>query len=148
DQRRSNPAVLGWCEGPGCRAPAVGTEEEHRDVSDETLSNLLHENRRFEPPADLAANANVKADAYDEADADPVAFWEKAADRLSWDTKWDQVLDWDDAPFAKWFVGGKINAAYNCVDRHVEAGNGDRVPYHWVGEPEDDTRDITYAELK
>ncbi len=117
-------------------------------MSDETLSNLLHENRRFEPPADLAANANVKADAYDEADADPLAFWEKAADRLSWDTKWDQVLDWDDAPFAKWYVGGKINAAYNCVDRHVEAGNGDRVAYHWVGEPEDDTRDITYAELK
>ena len=54
----------------------------------------------------------------------------------------------DDAPFAKWYVGGKLNAAYNCVDRHVEAGNGDRVAYHWVGEPEDDTRDITYAELK
>ena len=97
-------------------------------MSDETLSNLLHENRRFEPPADLAANANVKADAYDEADADPLAFWEKAAERLSWDTKWDRVLDWDDAPFAKWYVGGKLNAAYNCVDRHVEAGNGDRSP--------------------
>jgi acetyl-CoA synthetase len=117
-------------------------------VSEETLSNLLHENRRFEPPEDLAANANVKADAYDEADADRLAFWETAAERLSWDTRWDQVLDWDDAPFAKWYVGGKINAAYNCVDRHVEAGNGDRVAYHWVGEPEDDTRDITYAELK
>jgi acetyl-CoA synthetase len=108
----------------------------------------MHENRRFEPPADLAANANVKADAYDEADADRLAFWEKAAERLSWDTKWDRVLDWDNAPFAKWFVGGKINAAYNCVDRHVEAGNGDKVAYHWVGEPENDTRDITYAELK
>jgi acetyl-CoA synthetase len=117
-------------------------------VSDATLSNLMHENRRFEPPADLAANANVKADAYDEADADRLAFWEKAAERLSWDTKWDRVLDWDNAPFAKWFVGGKINAAYNCVDRHVEAGNGDKVAYHWVGEPENDTRDITYAELK
>jgi len=117
-------------------------------VSEETLSNLLHENRRFEPPEDLAANANVKADAYDEADADLEGFWAKAAERLTWDTKWDQVLDWDDAPFAKWYVGGKINAAYNCVDRHVEAGNGDKVAYHWVGEPEDDTRDITYAELK
>jgi acetyl-CoA synthetase len=117
-------------------------------VSDETLSNLMHENRRFEPPEDLAANANVKADVYDQADADPVAFWEKAAERLSWDTKWEKVLDWDNAPFAKWFVGGKINAAYNCVDRHVEAGNGDKVAYHWVGEPENDTRDITYAELK
>jgi acetyl-CoA synthetase len=117
-------------------------------VSQETLSNLLHEERRFEPPSDLAANANVTADAYDEADKDPVAFWEKAAERLSWDTKWDRALDWDDPPFAKWYVGGKLNAAYNCVDRHVENGNGDRVAYHWVGEPEDDTRDITYAELK
>ncbi|MDP9318493.1 MAG: acetate--CoA ligase, partial [Actinomycetota bacterium] len=117
-------------------------------MSDETLSNLMHENRRFEPPAELAANANVKADVYDEADADRLAFWAKAAERLSWDTKWERVLDWDNAPFAKWFVGGKINAAYNCVDRHVEAGNGDKVAYHWVGEPENDTRDITYAELK
>ncbi|HET9842445.1 MAG TPA: acetate--CoA ligase, partial [Nocardioides sp.] len=121
-------------------------------MSQETLSNLLHENRRFEPPADLAANANVKAEAYDEADADRLAFWEKAAERLSWDTKWEKVLDWDDAPFAKWYVGGKINAAYNCVDRHVEAGKGDKIAYHWVGEPQtgspDDTRDITYAELK
>jgi acetyl-CoA synthetase len=108
----------------------------------------MHENRRFEPPADLAADANVKAEVYAEADADRLAFWEKAAERLSWDTRWDRVLDWDNAPFAKWFVGGKINAAYNCVDRHVEAGNGDKVAYHWVGEPEGDTRDITYAELK
>ena len=101
-------------------------------MSDETLSNLLHENRRFEPPEELAANANVKADAYDEADADLEGFWAKAAERLSWDTKWDQVLDWDDAPFATWYVGGQINAAYNCVDRHVEAGNGDKLAYHSV----------------
>ena len=117
-------------------------------MSEETLSNLMHENRRFDPPADLVANANVKEEAYERADADRLAFWAEAAERLSWDTKWDQVLDWENAPFAKWFVGGRLNAAYNCVDRHVEAGNGDRVAYHWVGEPEDDTRDITYAELK
>jgi acetyl-CoA synthetase len=117
-------------------------------VSEETLSNLLHEKRRFEPPVDLAAQANVKADAYDEAQKDPISFWENAAGRLSWDTKWERVLDWDDAPFAKWYVGGKLNAAYNCVDRHVEDGHGDRVAYHWVGEPDDDTRDITYAQLK
>jgi acetyl-CoA synthetase len=117
-------------------------------VSQETLSNLLHEERRFEPPDDLAANANVTADVYDEAEKDPVAFWESAAERLTWETKWDRALDWDNPPFAKWYVGGKLNAAYNCVDRHVEAGHGDRVAYHWVGEPEDDTRDITYAELK
>jgi acetyl-CoA synthetase len=117
-------------------------------VSEETLSNLLHEERRFEPPPDLAAHANVAADAYDQAEKDPIGFWEIAAERLTWDTRWDRALDWDDPPFAKWFVGGKLNAAYNCVDRHVEAGNGDRVAYHWVGEPEGDTRDITYAELK
>jgi len=117
-------------------------------VSEETLSNLLHEDRRFEPPADLAANANVGAEAYDEAERAPVAFWEKAAERLTWETKWDRALDWDNPPFAKWYVGGTLNAAYNCVDRHVENGNGDRVAYHWIGEPEGDTRDITYAELK
>jgi len=116
-------------------------------VSDETLSNLMREERRFEPPAELAANANVKADTYQDAAADRVAFWEKQADRLDWAQRWDQVLDWDDPPFAKWFVGGKLNAAYNCVDRHVEAGRGDKVAYHWVGEP-GDTRTITYADLK
>ena len=117
-------------------------------MSEETLSNLMHEDRRFEPPADLAANANVKADAYETAKADRLAFWAEAAERLDWDTRWTEVLDWSNAPFAKWYVGGKLNAAYNCLDRHVEAGRGDKVAYHWVGEPEGDTRDITYAELK
>jgi acetyl-CoA synthetase len=117
-------------------------------MSDETLSNLLHEERRFEPPAELAENANVKEEAYERAAADPEAFWAEAAERLDWDTKWDRVVDWDNPPFAKWYVGGKLNAAYNCVDRHVEAGKGDKVAFHWVGEPDDDTRDITYAELK
>jgi acetyl-CoA synthetase len=117
-------------------------------VSEETLSNLMHEDRKFEPPADLAANANVKADAYETAKADRLAFWAEAAERLDWDTRWSEVLDWSNAPFAKWYVGGKLNAAYNCLDRHVEAGRGDKIAYHWVGEPEGDTRDITYAELK
>jgi acetyl-CoA synthetase len=114
----------------------------------ETLSNLSREERRFEPPAEFAAHANLTAEAYDEAKADLLGFWERQADRLDWDTRWDRVLDWDNPPFAKWFVGGTLNAAYNCVDRHVEAGAGDKVAFHWVGEPEDDTRDITYAELK
>ncbi len=117
-------------------------------MSDETLSNLMQENRRFEPPADLAAAANVKADAYEHASADRLAFWEEQADRLDWDQRWDRVLDWDNPPFAKWFVGGRLNAAYNCVDRHVEAGRGDKVAFHWVGEPEGDTRSLTYAELQ
>ncbi|WP_375491685.1 acetate--CoA ligase [uncultured Jatrophihabitans sp.] len=114
----------------------------------ETLSNLSHEERRFEPSEDFAKQANVTAQAYEDADADRLGFWAKAADRLSWSQKWDEVLDWSDAPFAKWFVGGKLNVAYNCVDRHVEAGHGDQVAIHWEGEPADDTRTVTYAELK
>jgi acetyl-CoA synthetase len=117
-------------------------------VSSETLSNLLKEDRRFEPPADIAENANLKEEAYERAAQDPEAFWAEAAERLSWDQKWDRVLDWDDRPFAKWFVGGKLNAAYNCLDRHVEAGHGDKVAFHWVGEPVDDERTITYAQMK
>ncbi|MGZ8744547.1 MAG: acetyl-coenzyme A synthetase N-terminal domain-containing protein, partial [Nocardioides sp.] len=117
-------------------------------MSEETLSNLSREERRFEPPAELAENANLKEEAYARAEADPAAFWAEQAERLDWDQKWDRVLDWDDPPFAKWFVGGRLNAAYNCVDRHVANGLGDRVAIHWVGEPEDDTRSVTYAELK
>ena len=111
------------------------------------LQNLLTENRTFPPVEEFAQRANAKVDLYDKADFDREAFWAEQAERLHWDTKWTQVLDWSDAPFAKWFVGGKLNVAYNCVDRHVEAGHGDQVAIHWVGEP-GDTRDITYAELK
>ncbi|MFL6107355.1 MAG: acetate--CoA ligase [Marmoricola sp.] len=114
----------------------------------ETLANLGTEARRFAPSADFVANANLTEQAYEEANADRLAFWEKQADRLSWETRWTEALDWSNPPFAKWFVGGKLNAAYNCVDRHVEDGAGDKVAFHWVGEPEDDTRDITYAQLK
>jgi acetyl-CoA synthetase len=112
----------------------------------ETLENLSTETRQFPPPEDLAANANVKASAYDEAAADRLAFWERQARRLSWAKEWDQTLDWSNPPFAKWFVGGELNIAYNCVDRHVEAGHGDKVAIHWEGEP-GDTRTITYADL-
>ncbi|WP_396449754.1 acetate--CoA ligase [Actinomadura sp.] len=115
--------------------------------SQETLSNLLQETRRFAPPADLAASANVKADAYERASADPLAFWAEQADRLTWTKRWDEVLDWSNPPFAKWFVGGELNVAYNCVDRHVEAGHGDKVAYYWEGEP-GDSRTITYADLQ
>ncbi|KQV74435.1 acetyl-coenzyme A synthetase [Aeromicrobium sp. Root344] len=117
-------------------------------MTEQNISNLSHEDRVFEPPADLAANANVKAEVYEQAAADRVAFWGEQADRLTWGTPFSEVLDWSNPPFAKWYVGGTLNAAYNCVDRHVEAGNGDKVALHFVGEPDDDTRDITYAELK
>jgi acetyl-CoA synthetase len=115
-------------------------------MTNQTLSNMLHEERRFEPPEELAAHANLTADAYDRAAEDRIGYWEEQADRLSWDTRWDEVLDWSNPPFAKWFVGGKLNAAYNCLDRHVEAGNGDKVAYYFEGEP-GDTRTLTYADL-
>ncbi|RCV53648.1 acetate--CoA ligase [Marinitenerispora sediminis] len=120
--------------------PAPGQENQ------QTLSNLLQESRRFPPPPELAAEANVRAEAFAAADADRLGFWAEQAGRLRWERPWDTVLDWQ-PPFAKWFVGGKLNAAVNCVDRHVEAGRGDKVAYHWEGEP-GDTRTITYAQLK
>ncbi len=115
-------------------------------MNEPALSNMLHENRRFEPAEEFAAQANVQAEAYERASADRLAFWEEQAERLTWETRWDEVLDWSNPPFAKWYVGGKLNAAYNCLDRHVEAGRGDKVAYHFEGEP-GDTRTITYSEL-
>ena len=117
-------------------------------MSDQGLSNLMHEERHFDPPEKFAANANVTAEVYEEADRDRPAFWGRQAERITWAEPFTEVLDWSNPPFAKWFVGGKLNASYNCVDRHVEAGNGDRVAFHWVGEPVGDTRDLTYAQLK
>ncbi len=111
-----------------------------------TIEALLAENRTFPPPASFVEQANQSDPAiYEQALADPEAFWAEQADSLTWFKKWDQVLDWN-PPFAKWFVGGKLNVAYNCLDRHVEAGRGDKVAFHWEGEP-GDTRSITYAEL-
>ena len=115
-------------------------------MSDETLSNLVHEERHFDPSPEFAAAANVRADVYDEAAMSRLRFWERQADRLHWDSRWSQVLEWD-APFAKWFAGGTLNVAYNCVDRHVQAGRGDQVAIHFEGEP-GDTRTITYGQLR
>ncbi|MFB9906245.1 acetate--CoA ligase [Allokutzneria oryzae] len=111
------------------------------------LDNLLTESRTFPPSAEFADKANAKADLAERAAADRDAFWAEQARRLSWTAEWDQVLDWSGAPFAKWFVGGKLNVAYNCVDRHVEDGHGEQVAIHWEGEP-GDSRTITYADLK
>ena len=102
----------------------------------------------YPPSEEFAANANATADLYDRAEADRLSFWAEQANRLTWDTPFSEVLDWSGAPVAKWFVGGRLNVAYNCVDRHVEAGNGDRVAIHWEGEPLGDERTITYAQLK
>lgn len=112
------------------------------------LENLLSEDRRFPPSPEFAAQANATRDLYSWADTDRPAFWaEQARHLLSWSTPFEQVLDWSDAPVARWFADGRLNAAYNAVDRHVEAGRGDRVALHFEGEG-GDTRTITYADLQ
>jgi acetyl-CoA synthetase len=111
----------------------------------ESLANLGHEDRLFAPSAEFAAQANAQASMYDEAEKDRLAFWEKQAHALQWDAPWTNVLNWK-VPFAKWFVGGKINASVNALDRHVNEGRGDRVAFFFEGEP-GDARTITYSEL-
>ena len=114
-------------------------------MSSESFENLSYEDRTFLPSKILIDNANTKSDIYKEADTDRLAFWEKQANRLHWNQKWNQVVDWQ-LPFAKWFIGGKLNASYNCLDRHVIEGRGNRVAFYFEGEP-GDTQTITYAEL-
>ena len=110
------------------------------------IENLLAERRTFPPDPAFAAQANAKQGLYAEAERDPEAFWARIArEHISWSTPFETTLEWD-LPLAKWFVGGKLNVAYNCVDRHVEAGLGAKVAYHWIGEP-GDVRTITYADL-
>jgi acetyl-CoA synthetase len=111
----------------------------------ESLENLLTEDRQFPPSAEFAAQANAHQDLYDAAEKDRLAFWDQQAQELSWDAPWTQTLQWD-APYAQWFVGGKINASFNALDRHVIEGRGERVAFHFEGEP-GDTRTITYAQL-
>ena len=116
-------------------------------MAEATIENYYNEHRTFAPSPAFVAQANVDSGAlYDEADADYEAFWARQArETLSWDTDFHTTLEWD-LPFAKWFVGGELNVAANCLDRHVAAGRGDKVAYFWEGEP-GDTRVITYAEL-
>ncbi|MGE5690864.1 MAG: acetate--CoA ligase [Pseudomonadota bacterium] len=114
-------------------------------MSDRTIENLFLEDRRYEPPRAFAEQANAGPEIHHE---DAETFWSREAnERVTWFEPWERVLDWD-PPYAKWFVGGRLNIAYNCVDRHVEAGRGDRVAYYWEGEPEGDRRTVTYADLQ
>jgi acetyl-CoA synthetase len=118
------------------------TEHDHS----EAVEALLHEDRRFVPSPAFVASANASLGVYAEAAADPEAWWAEQARLLEWETPFTSVLEWD-APFARWFSDGTINASVNCLDRHVTAGRGDKVAIHWVGEPEGDRLDITYADL-
>jgi acetyl-CoA synthetase len=114
---------------------------------DGQLDVLLKTEQTFEPPPEFAAEANASdPEIYERADADPEAWWASWAEKLEWIEPWSEVLDWSDPPFAKWFAGGKLNASVNCLDRHVDAGNGDRIALYWEGE--DGTRsEVSYAEL-
>jgi acetyl-CoA synthetase len=114
-------------------------------MSNDSISNLLSETRTFAPTPEFAEAANVKGSSYEEAAKDRLAFWERQAERLDWFERWKTALIWE-PPFAQWFVGGKINASYNCLDRHVIAGRGDRIAIYFEGEP-GDTRTLTYSEL-
>ena len=114
--------------------------------ADQNIAALLSEERVFEPPEAFTARAVVQdRSIYERADADHEAFWAEQADRLGWVRRWDAVMTWD-PPWVRWFDGGRLNAAYNCLDRHVEAGGGDKVAYYWEGEPGEE-RAITYQEL-
>ena len=111
------------------------------------MDNLMHETRTFPPSEEFASQTVAGAELYDEAQQDRLEYWaRRAREALHWEQDFTQTLDWSNPPFAQWFVGGTTNAAYNALDRHVEAGLGDRVAIHFEGEP-GDTRTWTYAEL-
>ncbi len=114
-------------------------------MNQDPLANLSTENRHFPPTKDFAAQANAKADIYERAEKDRLGFWEEQAKQLQWDAPWSQILDWQ-IPYAKWFVGGKLNACVNALDRHVNEGRGARIAFHFEGEP-GDTKTYTYAQL-
>ncbi len=115
-------------------------------MTNDAVENLSRELRLFPPSDAFAQEANAHESLYTAAENDRLGFWADQARRLTWDTPFDDVLDWSDAPFAKWFIGGKLNVAVNCVDRHVADGHGEQVAFHFEGEP-GDTRSLTYNDL-
>ncbi|MGH2977633.1 MAG: AMP-binding protein, partial [Gaiellaceae bacterium] len=109
------------------------------------IETMFLEDRTYPPPEDFAAQANAQPDIYDVPFED---FWEREGrERISWFEPFSELYEWE-PPYAKWYLGGKLNVCFNCVDRHVEAGDGGVVAYHWEGEPEGETRTITYADLQ
>ena len=114
-------------------------------MASDSIENLSTEDRSFLPSSEFAAQSNAQPDLYAEADKDRLAFWDKQAHALTWEKKWDKTLEWE-VPYAKWFVGGKLNATVSALDRHIADGNGSRTAFHFEGEP-GDTRRISYAEL-
>ncbi len=125
---------------------ATGSDQAAGEELDTELAALL-EVEKFEPREEFREHALLNdPSVYEQAAADPQAWWEAQAEKLDWFQRWTRVLDDDDPPFYKWFTGGTLNVSYNCLDRHVIAGRGERVAFHWRGE-DGQERDITYAEL-
>jgi len=115
------------------------------DTQPQAIETMFLEERRYPPPPEFAAQANAKADIYDR---DWEELWEtEGRERVTWFEPFTTLYEWN-PPYAKWYLGGKLNIAYNCVDRHVEAGNGGKVAYYWEGEPEDERKAITFADLQ
>src|SRR5436309_1833505 len=115
------------------------------ETQQHAIETILLEERRYSPPEDFASQANAQADIYDR---DFEEFWEtEARERVTWFEPFDKLLEWE-PPYAKWYLGGKLNICFNCVDRHVEAGNGAKVAYYWEGEPEDERRELTFSDLQ
>jgi acetyl-CoA synthetase len=120
------------------------TETETQSTG-QTIDTMLLEERRYDPPEQFAQRANAQPDIYER---DWEEFWEtEGRERVTWFAPFTQLYEWT-PPYSKWYLGGKLNITYNCVDRHVEAGNGDKVAYYWEGEPVDDRREVTFAELQ
>ena len=116
-------------------------------MADNTIDDLMLENRKFPPSAAFKKRALLTgADWYDDGNEDYQGFWARqAADLVTWSKDWTTICEWN-LPYSKWFIGGQLNVAYNCLDRHVEAGRGDKVAFYWEGEP-GDSRVITYSDL-
>jgi acetyl-CoA synthetase len=131
-----------------------GEREEEAEVEVPELDVLMETEETFPPPDEFAADANISdPGVYEKAASDPEAWWASWAEKLEWVEPWDEVLDWSDPPHAKWFAGGKLNVSVNCLDRHVAAGNGDRIAFYWEAEDADDEgggagrKEITYEWL-
>jgi acetyl-CoA synthetase len=119
--------------------------ETRSDATSAAIDALLLEERTYPPPQEFAAHANAQPELYER---DFEELWEsEARERVTWFEPFTQLYEWE-PPYAKWFLGGKLNVCFNCVDRHVEAGSGDKVAYYWEGEPEDERRTITFADLQ
>ena len=115
------------------------------ETQQHAIETILLEERRYPPPEDFASQANAQPEIYDR---DFDQFWEsEGRERVTWFEPFQKLYEWE-PPYAKWYLGGKLNVCFNCVDRHVEAGNGGKVAYHWEGEPEDERREITFADLQ